>query len=292
MVGFNAQETSIRWLLWAATSASMLIVALIFVFLGRETLPFLRHPGLSELWGTRWVPVSFQQESFGVMPLIVGSLVVTVTSMAITVPAGICAAVYVAELARPWERQVILPLFDLLAAIPTVVLGFFGLVVLSPLMKQFCGLSSGMSALTASLLLALMAIPTVVSISEEAIRNVPRSLKLASLAVGASRLQTIWRVTVPAASRGILAAVTLGVGRVVGETMTVMMVTGNAPVVTFSPLQSVRTMTATIALEMGEVAVGSNHYRALFCVGVLLLGITFGLNIVAQRALKRQYRFP
>ena len=183
-----------------------------------------------------------------------------------------------------------LPLIEVLAAIPTVVLGFFGLVVLSPLMKQLLGLTTGMTALTASLLLALMAIPTVVLISEEAIRGVPASLKVASLAVGASPLQTMWRVTVPAASRGILAAMVLGVGRVIGETMTVMMVTGNAAVITFSPLQSVRTMTATIALEMGEVPLGSDHYRALFCVGVMLLGVTFVLNIVAQRALKKQYR--
>lgn len=291
MFRFKASEESVRVLLLAATSASILIVVLIFIFLGREALPFLRHPGLSELCGTRWVPVSFQKESFGVLPLIVGSLLVTLTSMAITVPVGVCAAVYIAEIAKPWERRVIVPLLDLLAGMPTVVLGFFGLVVLSPLMKQLFGLTTGMTALTASLLLALMAIPTVVSISSEAIRTVPGSLKVASLALGASPLQTIWRVTVPAASRGILAAIMLGIGRVIGETMTVMMVTGNAPAITWSPLESVRTMTATIALEMGEVPLGSDHYRALFCLGVILLGITFALNIVAQWALKRQYRF-
>ncbi len=201
MFRFKASEESVRVLLLAATSASILIVVLIFIFLGREALPFLRHPGLSELWGTRWVPVSFQKESFGVLPLIVGSLLVTLTSMAITVPVGVCAAVYIAEIAKPWERRVIVPLLDLLAGMPTVVLGFFGLVVLSPLMKQLFGLTTGMTALTASLLLALMAIPTVVSISSEAIRTVPGSLKVASLALGASPLQTIWRVTVPAASR-------------------------------------------------------------------------------------------
>ncbi len=290
MSRFKASEAGIRWPLLAATSVSILIVALIFIFLGKEALPFVRHPGLSELWGDRWVPLSFQKEYFGLGPLIVGSLLVTCTSLAIAVPSGLCTAIYLAELARPWERRVMLPLFDVLATIPTVVLGFFGLVVLSPWMKQFFGLVSGMSALSASLLLALMAVPTVVSVSEDAIRSVPGTLQMASLAVGASRLQTLWRVTVPAAAPGITAAVVLAMGRVIGETMTVIMVTGNAPVVTVNPLESVRTMTATIALEMGEVPLGSDHYRALFCIGVVLLGITFGLNLMAQRAWKRQRR--
>jgi phosphate transport system permease protein len=288
----NAKEQCVRWVLLAGTSASILIVVLIFLFLGREAVPFLFDPGVDELVGKRWVPVSFQKESFGLLPLITGTLLVTITSMMITVPVGLCAAVYIAELARPWERQLLKPLMDVLAAVPSVVLGFFGLVVLGPLLKHLLGLTTGMSALTASLLLSLMAIPTVVAISEDAIRGVPKSLRQASLALGASSFQTTWRVAVPAASPGIVAAITLGIGRVIGETMAVMMVTGNAPSLTLSPLDSVRTMTATIALEMGEVALGSDHYRALFCVGVLLLIVTFGLNLVAQRALRKQFHVP
>ncbi len=286
MISIQSKERGVRLLLLAATSASILIVVLIFVFVGREATPFVRQPGWTELLSTRWVPVSFQRESFGILPLITGSLLVTVVSMAITVPVGISAAVYISEMARPWERDVLKPLIEVLATMPSVVLGFFGLVVLAPLMKDLFGLSTGMTALTASLLLALMTIPTVVAIAEHSIRDVPKSLKTASLALGASPLQTIWRVTVPAASRGIVAAISLGVGRVVGETMTVLMVTGNAINVTMSPLNSVRTMTATIALEMGEVPFGSDHYRALFCVGVVLLCATFGLNMIAQRALR------
>jgi phosphate transport system permease protein len=195
--------------------------------------------------------------------------------------------VYISELARPLEREILKPFIEILAGIPSVVLGFFGLVVLAPLVKGAFGLPTGFTALTGAALLALMAIPTVISISEDAIRSVPESYKAASLALGASRMQTIWRVTVPAALPGIVAAVMLGTGRVIGETMAVMMVTGNAAVITGSPFKSVRTMTATIAAEMGEVPFGSDHYRALFCVGIVLLLATFGLNVIAQKVLKK-----
>ena len=154
-------------------------------------------------------------------------------------------------------------------------------------MKGIFHISSGLTALTGALLLALMAIPTIITISEDAIRSVPRSYKDASLALGASKMQTIWKVTVPASFSGIIAAVMLGMGRVIGETMTVMMVTGNAPLITANPLESVRTMTATIAAEMGEVPFGSDHYRALFWVGIILLILTFGLNMISMRVLKK-----
>jgi phosphate transport system permease protein len=168
-----------------------------------------------------------------------------------------------------------------------VVIGFFGLVVLAPIVKSAFGLYSGLTALTGALLLALMAIPTIISISEDAINSVPTSYKEASAALGASKLQTIWKVTVPAALSGIIAAVMLGMGRVIGETMAVMMVTGNAAIITANPVESVRTMTATIAAEMGEVPFGSDHYRALFWVGIVLLISTFALNMVSHRVLKR-----
>jgi phosphate transport system permease protein len=275
-----------------AASASILLVVLIFVFLGREAFPLLRTRSLSELLGTWWVPVSREKTSFGLLPLLNGTLLVTGTTMVITIPVGICAAVYIAEFARPVERHVLRLLIDLLATVPSVVLGFFGLVVLGPLLKDLFGLSTGMTALTGSLLLTLMALPTVISISEEALCRVPHAWKQASLALGASPFQTTWRVTVPAAAAGIVASVTLAVGRVVGETMAVLMATGNAPAMTLSPLESVRTMTATIALEMGEIPLGSEHYRALFCIGVLLLMATFALNWIAQRALRKQNRLP
>ena len=171
------------------------------------------------------------------------------------------------------------------------MLGFFGLVVLGPYVKTLFGLSTGINALTGAILLALMAIPTIISISEDAIRSVPRSYREASMALGASDIQTVWRVIVPAALPGIVAAVMLGMGRVIGETMAVLMVTGNAATVTFSPFESVRTMTATIAGEMGEVTYGSTHYQALFWVGVVLLLATFAVNGVAQRVLRGHQRY-
>jgi phosphate transport system permease protein len=281
------KEKAIKLMLWATASTSILIVIGIFVFVGKEAGHFAVEPGLKELLGSKWIPVSFQKESFGLLPLITGSLLVTALATALTIPFGVGAAVYISELARPTEREILKPFIEILAGIPSVVIGFFGLVVLVPLIKGVFNLSTGLTALAGAVLLALMAIPTVVSISEDAIRSVPASYKAASLALGASKMQTIWKVTVPAALPGIVAAVMLGIGRVIGETMAVMMVTGNAAVITASPFDSVRTMTATIAAEMGEVAFGSIHYRALFCVGIVLLLATFGLNVIAQKFLKK-----
>ena len=281
------KEKAIKLMLFATASTSILIVIGIFVFVGKEAGHFAIEPGLKELFGSKWIPVSFQKESFGLLPLITGSLLVTALATVLTIPFGVGAAVYISELARPAEREFLKPFIEILAGIPSVVIGFFGLVVLVPLIKSSFGLSTGLTALAGAVLLALMAIPTVVSISEDAIRSVPASYKAASLALGASKMQTIWKVTVPAALPGIVAAIMLGIGRVIGETMAVMMVTGNAAIITASPFDSVRTMTATIAAEMGEVAFGSIHYRALFCVGIVLLLATFGLNIIAQKFLKK-----
>lgn len=277
----------IRYFFMTCAAMSILIVALVFLFLGRESIPFVQSHGLSEIFNEIWRPVSFENEQFGMLALITGSLLVTLLATIIAVPFGVVSAIYIAEMASPIEREIWKPVIEMLAGIPSVVLGFFGLVVVAPLVKSVFHLDSGLNALTGAILLALMAIPTIITISEDAIRNVPQSYKEASYSLGASKLQTIWKVTVPAALSGIVAAVMLGLGRVVGETMAVMMVTGNAAVITFDPTQSVRTMTATVAAEMGEVPFGSDHYHALFLIGVLLLMMTFALNMVAQRVLKK-----
>lgn len=281
------KDKAIRLILTGSASTAILIVALIFLFLGNEAAPFIESPGISELLGTRWIPVSFVKESFGLIPLITGSLLVTVLATMVAIPFGVVGAVYISEVAGRFEREFFKPFIELLAGIPSVVIGFFGLVVLGPIVKSVFGLYSGLTAMTGALLLALMAIPTIISISEDAISSVPKSYKEASEALGATRLQTIWKVTVPASLSGIIAAVMLGMGRVIGETMAVMMVTGNAPVITANPFESVRTMTATIAAEMGEVPFGSDHYRALFWVGIVLLVMTFCLILVAHRVLKQ-----
>lgn len=288
MPGRYWTEYVAQTVLWSAAACSIVIVVLIFLFLGNEALPFARAPGIGELLEARWNPVSFTKETFGVVPLVTGSLLVTLLAIVIAVPFGVGGAVYLAEIATARERAFLKPFLELLAGIPSVVIGFFGLVVVAPMVKYAFGLATGLTALSGAVLLALMAVPTILSVSEDVIRSVPSSYKQASLALGANRLQTTWRVTVPAARSGIFAAVMLGVGRVIGETMVVLMVTGNAAVVTMNPTQSVRTMTATIAAEMGEVAFGGTHYRALFCVGVLLLLATFGMVVLAQRQLQRR----
>jgi len=291
MVPRQVKELGIAYVLMAASFACILIVFFIFLFLFREATPFVAKPGLGTLFDERWIPVSFQQQRFGIYPLITGSLLVTFLATALAVPFGVCAAVYIAEVARPKEREFLKPFIELMAAIPSVVLGFFGLVVLAPVVKAAFNLPTGLTALTGAILLAFMAIPTITSISEDAIKSVPRSYREASLALGATEMQTVWRVTVPAGLAGIVAAVMLGMGRVIGETMAVLMVTGNAAVITLNPLRSVRTMTATIAAEMGEVTYGSAHYQALFWIGILLLAATFILNIVAQRVLRSHQRY-
>ncbi len=281
------KEKAARIVFTSASSTAILIVFLIFLFLFREAIPFLKEPGIGALLNSVWKPVSFQQESYGILPLFTGSLLVTILATIIAVPFGIIGAVYISEVSRPFEREILKPFIELLAGIPSVVIGFFGLVVLAPIIKAVFGLQSGLTALTGALLLALMAIPTIISISEDAINSVPGTYKEASYAVGASKLQTIWKVTVPASLSGITAAVMLGMGRVIGETMAVLMVTGNAALVSMNPFESVRTMTATIAAEMGEVPFGSDHYRALFWVGIVLLIITFGLNVFAQKIFRK-----
>ena len=271
-----------------AASTSILIVFLILIFIGKEAFPFLSDPGIGEMLNDSWKPVSFQKESFGIFPLITGTLLVTFIAMLIAVPMGVIGAAYLSEVARGAEREILKPFIEILAGIPSVVIGFFGLIVIAPLVKELFGLQIGLNALTGSILLAIMAIPTIMTISEDAIQSVPRSYKEASLALGASRFHTIWKITVPAAIPGIIAAVLLGMGRVIGETMAVMMVTGNAARISFSPFESVRTMTATIAAEMGEVPFGSDHYRALFLIGIVLLLMTFGLVLIGHRFLKKQ----
>ncbi len=283
----SGKDSIVKIVLKISASMSIIIVAGIFFFLLKEALPFANEPGIGELFSFRWVPVSFQKECFGVIPLLSGSILITAIALVIMVPFGVITAVYIAEIASGREREILKPFIEILAGIPSVVIGFFGLVVLVPFIQSLFNLQSGLNALSGAILLALMAVPTVISIAEDAIRSVPDSYKSASLALGASPMTTVWRITVPAALPGIVTAIMLGVGRVIGETMAVMMVTGNTPLITASPVESVRTMTATIAAEMGEVAFGSVHYRALFCVGIVLLFMTFLLNVIAQRILMK-----
>jgi phosphate transport system permease protein len=262
-------------------------VFLIFLFLLRDSLSLFRQYPLGRfLFGTAWLPIS-DPPQFGVVPLLLGSIYVTFWAILICVPLGVGSAMFIAEVAPKHLKNVLKSLVEILASIPSVVLGFLGIIWLAPVLRNTFHLSTGMCGLTGSLLLAFMALPTIISISEDALTSVPRTYREAAFGLGATRWQTLWRIVLPSASSGILAAVMLGIGRVVGETMVVLMVTGNAPVIPHSILAPLRTLTATIAGEMGETVGGSDHYYALFAVGLVLFAITFSINFVADLFLRR-----
>ena len=272
-------ETTVR----VAGVSTIFIVALIFLFLLKEGLPTFLDIPLRQLFSSRWYPI---EGLFGILPLLVGSLLVTIGAVIIAVPLGLTVAIYLGEFAPTWLREFLKPLIEILAGIPSIVLGFLGWVVLAPLIQNM-GALTGLTAFTGSLILAYMALPTIISISEDALYAVPKEYRDGALAIGATEWQTIWRVVLPAARSGLVIAVMLGVGRAIGETMAVLMVTGNAAnIPDFGPgmfFQPVRTMTATIAAEMGEVAQGSLHYNTLFGIGIILFIITFAINSLASR---------
>lgn len=270
--------------------SAILFILLIFAFLIRESAPTFVEVPLGDLLGTRWYPI---EAYYGLLPLIFGSVVVTFGAALIALPIGLMTAVFIAEVAPRWAREILKPFVEVLAGIPSVVLGFMGILVLAPVIRTTLNLPTGLTAFTGSLLLAGMALPTIVSVAEDALDAVPRSYRDAALALGATRWQTIWRVTVPAARSGILTAMMLGIGRAIGETMTVLMVTGNAarmPGGVVALFRPVRTMTATIAAEMGEVAQGSTHYHVLFTIGLILFVISFLINLTASIVIFRQAR--
>jgi len=270
--------------------AVIIFVVSIFLFLLKDALAlFGVHSASDFLFGKNWLPIS-EPPKFGMVPLLLGSLYVTFGAIVLCVPLGVCSAMFIAEVAPTHLKHVLKSLVEILAAIPSVVLGFIGIVWLGPFLRNTLGLSTGMCGLTGSLLLAFMALPTVISISEDALIGVPKAYKEAAFGLGATRWQTLWRIILPAASSGIIAAVMLGIGRVIGETMVVMMVTGNSPVIPKSLMQPLRTLTATIAGEMGETVAGSEHYFALFAVGLILFIITFIINFIADVCLRRARR--
>ena len=269
---------------------SVVFVVLIFMFLLREGLSLFRGVSVMDfIFGKSWYPIS-SPPRFGILPLILGSLLVTLGAAAISVPICIAAALYIAEIAPRRLKEALKAGTELLAAIPSVVIGFIGMITLGPWIKTLFRVPTGLTALTGSVTLAFMAMPTIVSIAEDAITAVPRQYRDAATAMGATQWQTTWRIVARAARPGMLAAVMLGIGRVIGETMAVMMVTGNAAVIPKSFLQPVRTLTATIAAEMGESVQGGPHYAALFAIGIVLFVITFLINGVADLYLHRSRR--
>ena len=270
--------------------SAILFVLMIFVFLIRSGAPAFLEVPLGDLLKTRWYPV---EGYYGLLPLILGSLLVTLGAAAMALPLGLATAIFIAEVAPGWAREILKPFVEVLAGIPSVVLGFIGMLMLAPIVRQTLGAPTGLTALTGSLLLALMSLPTIVSVSEDALDAVPKSYRDGALALGITHWQTIRWVIVPAARSGILIGMMLGIGRAIGETMVVMLVTGNAARIPTGPgdlLMPVRTMTATIAAEMGEVAQGPTHYHVLFAVGIVLFLISFVVNLTAATVVYRRIK--
>ena len=286
----KAREHVIRATWFVCAIFAVVTIFFILAFLFYDAYPAFLEIGIVPfLTGPVWDPTGSPPE-YGIYPLIVGTLLVTFGAMLLAVPLGIASAIYLAEMAPPRVRQQVKPAIELLAGIPSVVFGFFGLVVLTDWLRVTFNVPTGECWLAGSILLGIMALPIIISVSEDAISSVPREFREGSLAVGATHWQTISRVTVPAALSGITAAVILGMGRAIGETMAVLMVTGNAAIVPspiWNVLSPVRTLTGTIGIEMGEVSIGSLHYHALFGVAVILLLITLAVNVLATRILDR-----
>jgi phosphate transport system permease protein len=281
-------ETALEWVIRLCGVSAILFVFGIFFFVVKEGAGLLFGDfSLGKfLFSTEWVPTSHSNVRYGALALIVGTGSVTLLAMVLAVPFGLGAAVFVSEFCGRRTRETLKIVIELLAAIPSVVWGFIGISLMNPIIQRVFNVPVGLNVFNGAILLALMSVPIMVSIGEDALKAVPDSYREAALAAGATRWQTIHRVLLPAAKNGLLAAVLLGVGRAVGETMAVLMATGHAVNIPNSVFDPVRTLTATIAAELGEASVGSDHYQVLFIVGILLFSITFAVNLAADLVIR------
>lgn len=287
----NKIESLLEALFIASAFLSVVVLAGIFILLIVNSFPAFRDIRILDFLKPIWNPDGYDESTYGILAMLVSTVMVTIGALIFAVPIGIFTAAYMAEIAPPRQREIIKPVIEILAGIPSVVVGFLGIVVLSPLIAKVFHLSNGLNAVNGSILLGIMALPTIISISEDAIVMVPNHYKEGSYALGANKWQTLFFVTLPAASSGILASVMLGMGRAVGETMTVLMATGNASAMPASFFDSVRTMTATIAIELGEVPYDTTHYYALFAVGLYVFIITFVINLVADHYMHKVKKY-
>lgn len=280
--GRHRKEQSIRVLFFAIALASIITLGLILLFLFMEGLPIFKKVSVQDfLFGKYWYPTD-DPADFGIFALIMASIAVTGVSAVISIPLGVLTALYLAEAASSSIRQWVKPVVELLAALPSVVIGFFGMVIVAPFLQNIFNVATGLNLFNAALMLAFMSIPTICSISEDAIFGVPAELKEASLALGATHWETIWRVIIPASISGICTAVILGMSRAIGETMVVLMVAGGAAMVPGSLFDPVRPMPASIAAEMAEAPFRGEHYYALFATGIVLFAFTLLFNLVAD----------
>ena len=283
------KEKTIRIFFFCVALASITTLALIVIFLFMEGLPIFSKVSIKDfIFGKYWYPTD-DPADFGIFALIVASLAVTAVASAISIPLGVMTALYLAEVASARVREWVKPIVELLAALPSVVIGFFGMVVVAPFLQHVLDVPTGLNLFNAALMLAFMSIPTICSISEDAIFSVPKELKEASLALGATHWETIWRVTIPASISGISTAIILGMSRAIGETMVVLMVAGGAAMVPTSLFDPVRPMPASIAAEMAEAPFRGDHYYALFATGIVLFLFTLAFNMVAEH-ISHKYR--
>lgn len=284
----RVKERVIEALIAACGLSAIVFVFAIIYFVFREAAPLMFGGlDLGQFFGSEeWYPDSVSNKRYGAFALLAGTAAVTILAMGIAVPFGLGAAIFVSEFSTGRTKEVLKIVIELLAAVPSVVWGFIGLVVINPVIIDVFNTPIGLNVLNGAFLLGLMSVPIMVSIGEDALKAVPDTYREAAEAMGATKWQVTWRVLLPAARNGLLAAVLLGVGRAVGETMAVLMATGHAVHVPTGPLDSVRTMTATIAAELGETASGSDHYRILFVLGTVLFAITFIVNLTADLAIR------
>jgi phosphate transport system permease protein len=275
-------DKGIKAVFFCIASASILTLSLIVIFLFMEGVPLFEKVSVKDfVLGRLWYPTS-DPAVFGIFPLIVASLAVTALASAISVPLGVMTAIYLAEIASPRFREIVKPVVELLAALPSVVIGFFGMVVVAPFLQDTFNAAVGLNLFNAGLMLAFMSVPTICSISEDAVYSVPRELKEASLALGATHWETIWRVVIPASISGVSTAIILGMSRAIGETMVVLMVAGGAAMFPTSIFDPVRPLPASIAAEMAEAPFRGDHYYALFATGIVLFFFTLAFNLVAD----------
>lgn len=279
----NLKEKAIKIFFLLNGVLVIFILLAIFALLIKNSWPAFKEVGIVKfLTSGNWNPTSYSGAKYGILSQIYSSFLVTAGAMIIAVPLGIATAAYIAEVANPVVKKVLKPTVEILAGIPSVVIGFLGIVVIGPFIARLFNLSNGLNAVNGSILLGIMALPTIISLSEDAISSVPQNYRKASLGLGANKWQTLIKVVIPSSLSGIIASVMLGMGRAIGETMAVLMATGNAPAFPGSIFDSVRTLTATIAIELGEVPYNTTHYYALFAVGLILFILTFFVNLVSD----------
>jgi phosphate transport system permease protein len=281
-VSRHIKEIIIKYIFFLFSLVSIVVLGLIVFSLFREGLPIFGKVSVRDfIFGMEWYP-TYDPPSFGIFPLIIGSLIVTFMATIIAVPLGVLAAIYISEIAPASIKEILKSVIELLAGLPSVVLGFFGMVIIAPWLQETFDLPTGLNIINASVILAMMAIPTISSISEDALYSVPREFKEASYALGATKFETIIQVIIPSAMSGISTAVMLGMARVIGETMVVLMVAGGAAAIPESIFDSVRPMPASIAAEMGEAPFRSAHYQSLFAIGIVLFFLTLTFNLIAD----------